>query len=108
MRDASKKLEEALSNIPFNSPQIPVIHNYDANCYTDPNKIKEMLIKQLYSPVQWVKVINKILASTANIVECGPGKVLSGLNKRIDQNISSYNLHNITDLATVLSSLTSS
>ncbi len=106
MQPASEKLAQKLSEVQFNQPQIPIMHNYNAEIYTDTNLIKEALIKQLYSPVLWTSVIGKIVDDGINqIVECGPGKVLSSLNKRISNNIISYNLNNREDLDKALSAL---
>lgn len=106
MIPASKKLASALASVEFRAPEIPVLHNFDTNSYTDLVTIKEALVKQLYSPVLWAKTIDKIVhMNITNILECGPGKVLSGLNKRINENIVSYNLHNQADLDAALARL---
>ncbi|MCE3268387.1 MAG: malonyl CoA-acyl carrier protein transacylase [Burkholderiales bacterium] len=106
MLPASKKLASALASVEFRAPQIKVLHNYDTGSYNDVVLIKEALVKQLYSPVLWSRTINKIVDMNINqILECGPGKVLSGLNKRISGNIISYNLHNQADLDKALAEL---
>jgi [acyl-carrier-protein] S-malonyltransferase len=106
MLPASKKLASALASVEFRAPQIEVLHNYDTGSYNDVVLIKEALVKQLYSPVLWSRTINKIVDMNINqILECGPGKVLSGLNKRISGNIISYNLHNQADLDKALAEL---
>jgi len=84
MQPAAEKLKERLSGIEINSPTIPVIHNVDVSAHSEPEKIREALVQQLYKPVRWVQTIEKMLADDAsNFIECGPGKVLAGLNKRI-------------------------
>ncbi len=104
MLPASIKLAEALKNVTFNPPQIPVLHNFNVEQYTDVAMIKEALVKQLYMPVLWTQTISKIAnTGVLKIVESGPGKVLSGLNKRINPELTSYNL--ISDLATALTEL---
>lgn len=106
MLPASKKLASALASVEFRVPQIPVLHNYDTNSYTDLVAIKDALVKQLYSPVLWSKTIHKITdMHITQILECGPGKVLSGLNKRINENLVSYNLNNQADLDKALAEL---
>lgn len=106
MQGASKKLAEAIAPVEFRAPQIPVIHNYDNNVYTDVVLIKEALVKQLYSPIFWSKTINKIASmQISQILECGPGKVLAGLNKRINSNLISYSLQNESDLDKALAEL---
>lgn len=94
MQSAADKLAQALEVVKFNSPQIPVLHNFNAESYADVDKIKEALVKQLYMPVLWTNTINKIVDSgIRKIVEVGPGSVLTGLNKRINSGIVSFNLH---------------
>jgi [acyl-carrier-protein] S-malonyltransferase len=106
MLPASKKLASAIASVEFRTPQVKVLHNYDTNSHTDLVAIKDALVKQLYSPVLWSKTINKIAdMQITQILECGPGKVLSGLNKRINSNLISYNLHNKTDLDKALAEL---
>ena len=88
MRPAAKELEAVLADISFNSPQIPVVQNVSADIYDDPQQIKQNLIKQLYEPVLWVdcvRVMHK--AGVSKLIECGPGKVLCGLIKRIESEI---------------------
>jgi len=84
MRPAAEKLAEYLKNVTINTPQIPVIHNADVAAYNDAAQIKDALVRQLYSPVRWVEILQAIHAQGfTNSAECGPGKVLAGLTKRI-------------------------
>jgi [acyl-carrier-protein] S-malonyltransferase len=84
MRPAAEKLAEYLKNVTINTPQIPVIHNADVKSYNDGAQIKDALVRQLYSPVRWVETVQAIAAQgITNSAECGPGKVLAGLTKRI-------------------------
>jgi [acyl-carrier-protein] S-malonyltransferase len=84
MRPAAEKLAEYLKNVTINTPQIPVIHNADVAAYNDAAQIKDALVRQLYSPVRWVEIVQAIHAQGfTNSAECGPGKVLAGLTKRI-------------------------
>jgi [acyl-carrier-protein] S-malonyltransferase len=85
MKDASEKLNQLLKDIDLKLPHIPVIHNADVKIHHDIDAIKKALSCQLYSPVRWVESIQKITAAYAidKMIECGPGKILSGLNKRI-------------------------
>ena len=88
MRPAAKALETVLEGIEFNSPHTPVVQNVTADIYGDPEQIKQNLIKQLYEPVLWVdcvRVMHK--AGVSKLIECGPGKVLCGLIKRIESDI---------------------
>lgn len=93
MNSAAEKLEKVLQDVKFNSPQIQVLHNFNAESYTDVDKIKVALVKQLYMPVLWTNSITKIVNSgIKTIIESGPGSVLTGLNKRINSEIVSFNL----------------
>jgi [acyl-carrier-protein] S-malonyltransferase len=84
MRPAADKLAEYLKNITITAPQIPVIHNADVVSYDVAAKTKDALVRQLYSPVRWVETVQAIHAQGATkLAECGPGKVLTGLTKRI-------------------------
>ena len=72
----------------------------------DPARIGELLVEQIYSPVQWTRCIQAVAGMGAvKIVECGPGKVLSGLNRRIDKGLESFNLEQPEDLEAAASEL---
>jgi len=89
MRSASEFLEAELNNIDILTPKIPVLHNADVLSYADPKSIRSALVKQLYSPVRWVEIIQFLAKNGIEaIFECGPGKVLTGLNKRIVNNVA--------------------
>lgn len=83
MKPAADELAEYLKDVGFASAQIPVLHNADVASYEDAAKVKDALVRQLYSPVRWVETVQAVHASgvTAS-AECGPGKVLAGLVKR--------------------------
>ncbi|MSP87020.1 MAG: [acyl-carrier-protein] S-malonyltransferase [Methylotenera sp.] len=84
MKPAAVKLAEYLTNVTIHSPIIPVLHNADVAAYSDGDKIKDALVRQLYSPVRWVETVQAIHAQGIHqAAECGPGKVLAGLIKRI-------------------------
>ncbi len=84
MKPAAEKLAEYLKNVIINTPTTPVLHNADVAYYSDSAKIKDALVRQLYSPVRWVETMQAIHAlGIKNSAECGPGKVLAGLTKRI-------------------------
>ncbi|OZA08275.1 MAG: [acyl-carrier-protein] S-malonyltransferase [Methylotenera sp. 17-45-7] len=84
MQPAAVKLAEYLKNITVNVPQIPVLHNADVAAYSDFAMIKDALVRQLYSPVRWVETVQAVAAEgITQTAECGPGKVLAGLTKRI-------------------------
>jgi [acyl-carrier-protein] S-malonyltransferase len=84
MKPAALQLAEYLKNVAVNAPQIPVLHNSDVAAYSDSDSIKDALVRQLYSPVRWVETVQAIAAlGVTQSAECGPGKVLAGLTKRI-------------------------
>ncbi|MDC0612583.1 ACP S-malonyltransferase, partial [Vibrio sp.] len=84
MKPAADKLAEALKEIEFNSPAIPVINNVDVIAETLPENIKNALVRQLYSPVRWTEGVQKMHEQgVEKLIEVGPGKVLTGLAKRI-------------------------
>ena len=84
MKPAAAALEQALNQVSFNLPEIPVIQNVDVSIHEKPEEIRLALIEQLYKPVRWVETIQRMAEKGVNTVfECGPGSVLTGLNKRI-------------------------
>ena len=86
MKPAAEKLAEALKSVNIRTPQIRVIHNADVASYDDADKIKDALVRQLYSPVRWTETVNALVAEgVTESAECGPGKVLAGLAKRINK-----------------------
>ena len=88
MHPAGDLLAEALANTEFHSPAIPVVNSVDAAFYGNPDDIRERLKAQVFSPVRWVKTVRFMLENGAtSFIECGPGRVLSGLHKRIDRTI---------------------
>ncbi len=84
MKGAAEKLSAHLERITIRTPSIPVVHNCSVTSETDPEKIRLALVKQLYSPVRWAETITFLAGrGVQGFLECGPGKVLCGLNKRI-------------------------
>jgi [acyl-carrier-protein] S-malonyltransferase len=84
MRPAAEKLKGYLVKVVFSSPQISVINNVDVAVVSEPGKIKDSLVRQAASPVRWVETIEKMRAmGVTHVIECGPGKVLAGMTKRI-------------------------
>lgn len=84
MKPAADKLRDYLQNVNVQAPEVPVLHNADVAAYSDPDKIKDALVRQLYSPVRWVETVQQLASQNVlNAAECGPGKVLAGLAKRI-------------------------
>ncbi|VAW90794.1 Malonyl CoA-acyl carrier protein transacylase [hydrothermal vent metagenome] len=94
MKPAADKLAEVLTSIEIKTPDTPVIHNVDVQHYTEAEKIKNALTNQLHQPVQWVDCVNAIAKSgSTKMIECGPGKVLTGLVKRINKSLSCVALY---------------
>ncbi len=88
MKPAADRLAQALEDMVLREPGIPVVNNVDVAMLSDPALIKDALVRQAYKPVRWVEVIEKMRASgVTRVIECGPGRVLSGLSKRIDKSI---------------------
>ena len=91
MLPAGEALAESLQAAAFQAPSIPVINAVDATPYTDADDIRQRLTRQVSSPVHWVDTVQRLIADGAtSIVECGPGKVLTGLIKRIDRSVRSF------------------
>jgi [acyl-carrier-protein] S-malonyltransferase len=88
MRPAAEKMQKRLESVSFDKPAIPLLHNADVKRHADSDAIKQILVRQLFSPVRWTETIRSVAAAGIPlVVECGPGKVLSGLNKRLDANL---------------------
>jgi len=88
LKPASDRLRDYMAGITFNAPQIPLINNVDVAIVTDPAAIKDALVRQAANPVRWVESMQKVAADgITQVIECGPGKVLMGLAKRIDGNL---------------------
>lgn len=84
MKPAAEKLAAYLQSVAMQAPQVPVLHNADVKSYSGAAEIKDALVRQLYMPVRWVETVQALAAAgVTHVAECGPGKVLAGLNKRI-------------------------
>ncbi|CAA0089383.1 Malonyl CoA-acyl carrier protein transacylase [Zhongshania aliphaticivorans] len=103
MKPAGDKLAVALADIVVNAPSIPVVHNVHGKTESDPVVIKSLLVEQIFSAVKWVDCVETMVAAgISNTIECGPGKVLSGLNKRINKSLSCNNIDSPASLADAL------
>jgi [acyl-carrier-protein] S-malonyltransferase len=88
MLPAAEKLLAHLQGVTIVTPNIPVLHNTDVQSHTEPAAIRAALAKQLHTPVRWVETVQALKAAgIERVIECGPGKVLAGLNKRIDDSL---------------------
>jgi [acyl-carrier-protein] S-malonyltransferase len=102
MKPAAEKLQARLAETAFAVPRIPVINNIEVRIETDPDQIRAALYQQAFGPVRWVECVQAIKArGMTTIVECGPGKVLAGLCKRIDPELSGLPLYDPATLAQV-------
>ncbi|MGF1772241.1 ACP S-malonyltransferase [Vibrio wakamikoensis] len=99
MKPAAEKLAVALEAIEFNAPSVPVINNVDVAAETDPAKIKDALVRQLHSPVRWTEGVEKMSEQgVEKLLEFGPGKVLTGLTKRIVKTLSAAAVNDAASL----------
>jgi [acyl-carrier-protein] S-malonyltransferase len=106
MKPAAEQLQAELDRVQFNSPQIPIVQNVNAQISEDPNLIKENLIKQLHMPVLWVDSVKYMRANgVEKLLECGPGKVLSGLIRRIEPQVSCFASDNPASLENAIAEL---
>ncbi len=102
MKPAAEKLAVALESIEFNSPQLPVINNVDVVAETDPAKIKDALVRQLHSPVRWTETVELMHEQgVEQLLELGPGKVLTGLTKRIVKTLTAAAVNDVASLDAV-------
>jgi len=103
MKPAANRLAEQINATEFKAPKIPVVHNVTAQTEIDPAKIKALMIEQIYSAVRWVECVNTMSeAGITTTIECGPGKVLSGLNKRINTGLTTLSIEKSDEIDHVL------
>ena len=99
MDSATKIMNEEISKIEFNSPKVEIISNVTAEPTNEPAKIKELLVSQIEKPVRWREIVNYMIDKNINkFIEIGPGKVLSGLVKRINRNVELLQINDLEDL----------
>ncbi len=103
MNTASESLKIELEKIDLKNPKIPIVFNYNANEENDIFKMKNCILNQVNHSVQWIKTVNYFVNNGIDtIIEVGPGKVLSGLNKKIDKNLKIYNIENLETFESVV------
>ena len=106
MKPAAERLKEKLATTTFAAPQIPVVNNIDVAIETDADRIRDALYRQAFGPVRWVECVAAIKArGVTTVVECGPGKVLAGMTKRIDAELTGLPLLDPASLAEVKAAL---
>jgi len=102
MKPAAERLKAALADIAFAAPRIPVVNNVDVAIESDPDRIRDALYRQAFGPVRWVECVRQIKAMGLDtVIECGPGKVLAGMTKRIDAEMAGVALYDPATLAEV-------
>ena len=100
MKPAAAALRERLADVAFAAPRVPLVNNVDVAVQTDAAAIRDALYRQAFGPVRWVEVVQALRARGAShVVECGPGKVLAGMVKRIDADAQVLALYDPTTLA---------
>jgi [acyl-carrier-protein] S-malonyltransferase len=106
MRPAAERLREQLALTELRAPQLPLINNIDVAFESDPARIRDALVRQAFGPVRWVECVQALKArGVRTLVECGPGKVLAGLVKRIDPELHGLALADPASLADVKGAL---
>lgn len=106
LEPAAAVLAQALVSVHVQTPAVSVINNVDVAAPTDPEQIKDALVRQAWHPVRWVETIQAMKAQgVTHVVECGPGKVLTGLIKRIDRDLVALSISDLASLQTTLEAL---
>ena len=106
MLPAAQKLQQRLAEVEFSSPQIALVNNIDVAVETDLARVRDALYRQAFGPVRWVETVQAIKAlGIAHLVECGPGKVLAGMVKRIDPELTGLAVYDPTTLVEVQGAL---
>jgi [acyl-carrier-protein] S-malonyltransferase len=103
LRAASSELEHILEQLPVSKPRYRYVSAMDALEHDDPNDIRATLVRQLASPVRWTDTVRALLSHTQTLIECGPGRVLTGLNRRIDRGAQCLALEDPESLTAALS-----
>jgi [acyl-carrier-protein] S-malonyltransferase len=104
MREAANRLAQVVAGLDWRAPSIPVVQNVDAAVHGSVEAIAEALVRQLYLPVQWTRCVQALAGMGATtLVECGPGKVLTGLAKRIDKSLVGHSTSTPADFDAALS-----
>ena len=106
MRNAADQLAIELETLEIRMPDVPVVHNQNAAVATSVDDIRERLKLQLYQPVKWVASVNTMRQQgIEGLIECGPGKVLTGLTRRIERSLQSYAIFDAVSLASTTQSI---
>jgi len=101
MKPAAERLAQEIAQVRISPPRIPVVHNVHATTEQNPEEIRRLLVEQIYSPVLWTRCVNTIIdTGVEQVMECGPGKVLIGLIRRIDKSLRCHSLEEPAALKT--------
>jgi len=99
MKPAAERLGERLAAVNISTPKIGVLNNVDVAVYDDPAQIRDALVRQAFSPVRWIEIVAAMAArGVTRVVECGPGKVLAGMTRRINKEVEGGALHDAASL----------
>jgi [acyl-carrier-protein] S-malonyltransferase len=99
MQQAARKLNETLAETVFKAPRVEILHNVDVSTHTKAEQIRQVLIRQLYSPVRWSETIQTMAARGVGVIlEMGPGRVLTALNRRIDRGLKNVCVQDVAGL----------
>ena len=99
MRPAAERLAQRLADVSICKPEIEVINNVDVAVYAEPEKIRDALVRQAFSPVRWIELIQAMAGrGMSHVIECGPGKVLAGMTKRIAREVEGGSAHDAASL----------
>lgn len=99
MKPAAERLAERLAGVDIRKPGIDVLNNVDVAVYDDPQKIRDALVRQAFSPVRWIESIQEMARrGMSHVIECGPGKVLAGMTKRIAKEVEGGSAHDAASL----------
>jgi [acyl-carrier-protein] S-malonyltransferase len=106
MKPAADNLAEMVNAVTFRAPEVPIMHNVHAKNENDPQVIKALMLEQIYSPVKWVDCVKQLKErGVTHLIECGPGKVLSGLAKRIDRELIALATESAADFDVALTTI---
>jgi [acyl-carrier-protein] S-malonyltransferase len=106
MKPAAERLRERLATVRISRPEIDVLNNVDVAVQDDPEKIRDALVRQAFSPVRWIESVTAMTArGLTRVVECGPGKVLAAMTRRISKDVEGGSLHDAASLEQMLAEM---
>ena len=108
MRPAAERLAERLATVELGSPSIAVLNNVDVACRSEPAQIRDALVRQAFSPVRWIETVQAMAArGMTHVIECGPGKVLAGMTKRIARDVEGGSAHDAASFEQMIAAVRS-